>query len=53
LVEERANCNFDQEEVAAFADLLHNHKKEVFDLVASMPETRNNDEFLQMSIEEK
>jgi hypothetical protein len=53
LVEERANCNFNQEELASFSDLLHKHKKDFLELWASMPETRNHDEFIQMSIEEK
>ena len=53
LVEERANCNYDKEELANFLDILHQSKKELFDLIASMPETRNNFEFYEMSTEEK
>jgi hypothetical protein len=53
LIEERQNCNFDQEELAMFLDDLHIIKKGAQTLLNSIPETRNNPRFFELSIEEQ
>lgn len=52
LIEERQHCNFDQEELANFIDDLHQTKKRVLSLLNSIPETRNNPRFFELSNEE-
>lgn len=53
LIEERANCNFDKEEMVKFLDDLHAVKKEYMDLFGSMPETRNHHNFYEFTTDEK
>jgi hypothetical protein len=53
LIEERANGNFDKEEMANFLDHIHKEKKECMDFFASMPETKNHHNFYEFTTDEK
>ena len=52
LLEERAKCAFDQEELRRFimgGEIKYNKTKEIFDLIGNDPELRNNLEFLELT----
>jgi acyl-CoA oxidase len=53
LVEERAHCNFDQDELCRFIDPLVENKKEFMTLVEKTPQLSNTHKFYEMTIAEK